>query len=50
MDLLSEYVFHVAHIPGIRNVINDVLSRIWPKDSRGDEEEQRNVKEWRRKE
>ena len=49
VDLLSEYVFHVAHIPGIRNVINDVLSRIWPKDSRGDEEEQRNVKEWRRR-
>lgn len=36
MDEILEYSFHVVHLPGVRNVLNDILSRIWPKDERGE--------------
>ena len=39
MDIMMEYTFHVVHLPGVRNVLNDILSRIWPKNGGGNGEE-----------
>ena len=35
LDIITEFSFYVVHLPGVRNVLNDILSRIWPKDERG---------------
>ena len=38
IDLILEYKFEIVHLPGIRNVLPDVLSRIYPvRNMRGDE-------------
>ena len=42
MDIIADYNFFVAHLPGVRNVLNDILSRIWPKDVRGGAESNSN--------
>lgn len=37
LDVLIEYKFEAIHCPGVRNILPDVLTRIYPSNSRGGE-------------
>lgn len=39
LELVLEYNFSVKHLPGLMNVLPDVLSRIYPSNIRGDEDD-----------